>query len=116
MTQQTDTTSAISSRMPIALPALAAAAFPIGTSEFVVMGLLPEMALDLGVTLSQAGLLVTGYAMGVVIGAPVFAVATARLPRKATLIALASLFVVGNLLCALAPNYAMLMVARVITA
>ena len=75
--------------MPIALLALAAAAFAIGTSEFVVMGLLPDMALDLGVTLSQAGLLVTGYAMGVVVGAPVFAVATARLPRKATLIALA---------------------------
>lgn len=116
MTQHTEATSAISSRMPIALLALAAAAFAIGTSEFVVMGLLPQMALDLGVTLSQAGLLVTAYAMGVVIGAPVFAVATARLPRKATLIALASLFVVGNLLCALAPNYAMLMVARVITA
>ncbi|MEJ8815473.1 MFS transporter [Variovorax ureilyticus] len=102
--------------MPVALLALAAAAFAIGTSEFVVMGLLPDMAQDLGVTLSQAGLLVTGYAMGVVVGAPVFAVATARLPRKATLIALASLFVLGNLLCALAPNYGLLMAARVVTA
>jgi DHA1 family inner membrane transport protein len=82
--------------MPVALLALAAAAFAIGTSEFVVMGLLPDMALDLGVTLSQAGLLVTGYAMGVVVGAPLFAVATARLPRKPTLVALASLFVLGN--------------------
>ncbi|MDM0080998.1 MULTISPECIES: MFS transporter [Variovorax] len=102
--------------MPVALLALAAAAFAIGTSEFVVMGLLPDMALDLGVTLSQAGLLVTGYAMGVVVGAPVFAVATARLPRKATLVALACLFVLGNLLCALAPDYGLLMAARVITA
>jgi len=102
--------------MPVALLALAAAAFAIGTSEFVVMGLLPEMALDLDVTLSQAGLLVTGYALGVVIGAPVFAVATAGLPRKMTLIALASLFVLGNLLCALAPNYGLLMLARVVTA
>ena len=102
--------------MPVALLALGAAAFAIGTSEFVVMGLLPDMALDLGVTLSQAGLLVTGYAMGVVVGAPVFAVATARLPRKATLVALACLFVLGNLLCALAPDYRLLMAARVITA
>lgn len=105
-----------SSRMPVALLALAAAAFAIGTSEFVVMGLLPDMALDLGVTLSQAGLLVTGYAMGVVVGAPLFAVATARLPRKPTLVALASLFVLGNLLCALAPNYGLLMAARIVTA
>jgi len=116
MTTPADSPLASPSRMPIALLALAAAAFAIGTSEFVVMGLLPDMALDLGVTLSQAGLLVTGYAMGVVVGAPVFAVATARLPRKATLIALASLFVLGNLLCALAPNYGLLMAARVITA
>ena len=116
MTTPTGSPPASPSRMPIALLALAAAAFAIGTSEFVVMGLLPDMALDLGVTLSQAGLLVTGYAMGVVVGAPVFAVATARLPRKATLIALASLFVLGNLLCSLAPNYGLLMAARVITA
>jgi len=116
MTTPDETPPAASSRMPIALLALAAAAFAIGTSEFVVMGLLPDMALDLGVTLSQAGLLVTGYAMGVVVGAPVFAVATAKLPRKATLIALASLFVLGNLLCALAPNYGLLMAARVVTA
>ncbi|RYX91030.1 MAG: MFS transporter [Comamonadaceae bacterium] len=102
--------------MPIALLALAAAAFTIGTSEFVIMGLLPEMALDLGVTLSQAGLLVTGYALGVVVGAPVFAVATASFPRKPTLIGLAMLFVLGNLLCALAPTYGLLMAARVVTA
>jgi MFS transporter, DHA1 family, inner membrane transport protein len=104
------------SRMPLALLALAAAAFAIGTSEFVIMGLLPEMAADLDVSLSKAGLLVTGYALGVVVGAPVFAVATARLPRKATLVGLACLFVLGNLLCALAPSYALLMVARIVTA
>ena len=105
-----------STRMPPALLALAAAAFTIGTSEFVIMGLLPEMALDLGVSLSQAGLLVTGYALGVVFGAPVFAIATASFPRKATLIGLAMLFVLGNLLCALAPSYSWLMAARVVTA
>lgn len=80
------------------------------------MGLLPEMAADLGVSIPAAGLLVTGYALGVVIGAPIVAVATSKLPRKPVLIFLASLFVVGNLLCAVAPNYWMLVVARVVTA
>ena len=102
--------------MPLHLIALAAAAFGIGTSEFVIMGLLPNVAADLRVSIDVAGLLITGYAMGVVIGAPIMAVITARLPRKATLIGLASTFVVGNLLCALAPNYALLMAARVFTA
>ncbi|MDQ2138651.1 MFS transporter [Alcaligenaceae bacterium A4P071] len=102
--------------MPLPILALAAAAFGIGTSEFVIMGLLPNVALDLKVTLDAAGLLITGYAMGVVIGAPIMAVCTARQPRKATLIFLASTFVLGNVLCALAPNYGMLMAARVVTA
>lgn len=80
------------------------------------MGLLPEVAADLGVSIPGAGLLVTGYALGVVIGAPIIAIATASLPRKSVLIGLAMLFVVGNLFCAIAPNYWMLMVARVVTA
>ncbi|MCX5515648.1 MFS transporter [Kaistia algarum] len=102
--------------MPLALFALAVASFGIGTTEFVIMGLLPDVAADLGVTIPQAGLLITGYALGVVVGGPVIAVATAKLPRKTTLIGLACLFCLGNLLCALAPNYAFLMAARVITA
>jgi DHA1 family inner membrane transport protein len=102
--------------MPLHLLALAAAAFGIGTSEFVIMGLLPNVALDLGVTIDVAGLLITGYAMGVVIGAPIMAIATARMPRKATLIFLASTFVLGNLLCAISPTYGTLMLARVVTA
>lgn len=102
--------------MPLPIFALAIASFCIGTTEFVIMGLLPEMAADLGVSIPAAGLLVTGYALGVVVGAPVIALATASLPRKAVLVFLASLFVVGNLLCAVAPNYWMLMVARVVTA
>lgn len=102
--------------MPLHLIALAAAAFGIGTSEFVIMGLLPDVAADLGVSIDIAGLLITGYAMGVVIGAPIMAIITARLPRKTTLIGLASTFVIGNLLCALAPGYATLMAARVFTA
>ncbi len=98
------------------LAALAAASFCIGTSEFVIMGLLPEVAVDLGVELTTAGLLVTGYALGVVVGAPILAVATAKTDRRKALLGLIGLFTFGNLLCALSPNYAMLMVARVITA
>ncbi|MGH7005709.1 MAG: MFS transporter, partial [Alphaproteobacteria bacterium] len=81
-----------------------------------IMGLLPEVAGDLGVSIPSAGLLVTGYALGVVVGAPIIAIATASLPRKPVLVALAMLFVIGNLLCAIAPNYWMLMAARVVTA
>ena len=102
--------------MPLPILALAVASFCIGTTEFVIMGLLPEVAADLGVTIPAAGLLVTGYALGVVVGAPVIAVATASLPRKPVLIALAALFVLGNLLCAVAPTYWLLMAARVVTA
>lgn len=102
--------------MPLPILALAIASFCIGTTEFVIMGLLPEVAADLGVSIPSAGLLVTGYALGVVIGAPIIAIATASLPRKPVLIGLAMLFVVGNLFCATAPNYWMLMIARVVTA
>ncbi|RWN67853.1 MAG: MFS transporter [Mesorhizobium sp.] len=102
--------------MPLPILALAIASFCIGTTEFVIMGLLPEVAADLGVSIPSAGLLVTGYALGVVFGAPVIAVATAHMPRKPVLVGLAMLFVVGNLLCAIAPNYWMLMAARVFTA
>lgn len=103
-------------RMPLALFALAVAAFGIGTTEFVIMGLLTDVARDLGVGIPDAGLLITGYALGVVFGAPVLAVMTANLPRKATLLGMTLMFILGNVLCALAPNYATLMGARVITA
>ncbi|EJN03532.1 MFS transporter [Phyllobacterium sp. YR531] len=102
--------------MPLPILALAIASFCIGTTEFVIMGLLPEVAADLSVTIPSAGLLVTGYALGVVIGAPIIAIATASLPRKPVLVGLAMLFVIGNLFCAIAPNYWMLMIARVVTA
>ncbi|MBT1156628.1 MFS transporter [Aminobacter anthyllidis] len=102
--------------MPLPILALAVASFCIGTTEFVIMGLLPEVAADLGVSIPAAGLLVTGYALGVVIGAPIIAVGTARLPRKPVLIGLAMMFVLGNLLCAIAPTYWTLMIARVVTA
>lgn len=102
--------------MPLPILALAIASFCIGTTEFVIMGLLPEVAADLGVSIPNAGFLVTGYALGVVIGAPIIAIATASLPRKPVLTGLAMLFVIGNLFCAVAPNYWMLMMARVVTA
>lgn len=102
----------------VSLPilALAVASFGIGTTEFVIMGLLPEVAGSFGVTIPQAGYLVSGYAMGVVIGAPLVAMATARLPRKTALLALMAIFLAGNIGCALAPSYALLMLARVVTA
>lgn len=102
--------------MRLPLVALAVSAFAIGTTEFVVMGLLPQMAQDLDVSIPSAGMLVSGYALGVVFGGPLLAMATARLPRKAVLLVLMGVFVLGNLLCALAPNYTTLMAARVIAA
>ncbi len=98
------------------LLAMAAAAFGIGTTEFVIMGLLPDVAKDLGVTIPQAGMLVSSYAIGVTIGAPILAIVTASWPRKKALVSLMLLFIVGNALCALAPSYNFLMVARVVTA
>jgi len=101
--------------MPIALLALTAGAFGIGTTEFVIMGLLLQVSTDLHVTIAGAGLLISGYALGVAVGAPVLTIATRRLPRKTVLLALMAIFTLGNLACALAPNYAALMAARVLT-
>ncbi|GLQ52689.1 MFS transporter [Dyella flava] len=102
--------------MPVALYALAAGAFGIGTTEFVIMGLLMQVAADLKINIASAGLLISGYALGVFFGAPVLTVATSRLPRKTVLLALMAIFTIGNLFCALAPNYPVLLLARVITA
>lgn len=101
-------------RLP--LLALGAAAFGIGTTEFVIMGLLPKVAGDLDVTIPQAGLLVTGYALSVTFGSPFLAVATARMDRRRALLALMGVFILGNLACALSSSYWMLMGARVLTA
>ena len=90
--------------------------FAIGTTEFVIMGLLPEISADLSVTIPQAGWLVTGYALAVAIGAPIMAVSTAHLRRRSTLIMLMGFFILGNLLCAIAPGYWVLMIARIVTA
>ncbi|MFD9321881.1 MFS transporter [Streptomyces sp. NPDC060053] len=98
--------------MPLALLALAVGAFGIGTTEFVMMGLLPDVADDLHVSIPTAGHLVSAYALGVVIGAPLLAAVTAKMSRRTVLISLMGLFVVGNALSALAPGYDSLLAAR----
>jgi MFS transporter, DHA1 family, inner membrane transport protein len=98
------------------LLALAIAAFGIGTSEFIIMGLLPNLADDFRVSIPRAGVLVTGYALSVTLGAPLVALATARLKRKLALLLLMGIFTLGNLACAIAPTYNLLFAARVLTA
>jgi DHA1 family inner membrane transport protein len=100
--------------MPLALLALAIGAFGIGTTEFVIMGLLPQVAGDFGVSVPTAGLLVTGYALGVVAGAPLMTVLGTRVPRRRMLMLLMGLFVAGNLVSAVAPVFAVLLLGRVI--
>ncbi|QHE90477.1 MFS transporter [Pandoraea fibrosis] len=101
--------------MPIALYALTAGAFGIGVTEFVIMGLLLNVGADFGVSIAAAGLLISGYALGVVVGAPLMTTATARWPRKTVLLVLMAIFTIGNAACALAPSYGALMAARVLT-
>ncbi|UCU99922.1 MFS transporter [Acidovorax radicis] len=101
--------------MPIALLALTLSAFAIGTTEFVIVGLLPTVAADLSITIPSAGLLVSLYALGVAIGAPVLTALTGKLPRKALLLSLMALFTVGNLLAWQAPSYETLVAARILT-
>jgi len=96
--------------------ALAIAAFGIGTSEFIIMGLLPNLSDDFHVSIPKAGVLVTGYALSVTIGAPIVAIATAKLERKSALLLLMGVFTLGNLACAVAPTYNLLFAARVLTA
>jgi DHA1 family inner membrane transport protein len=90
--------------VPIALLALAIGAFGIGTTEFVMMGVLPQAAADFGVPIPTAGYLITGYALGVVVGAPLLTASAVRLPRKTMLLAMMGLFTLGNVLFALSPN------------
>ena len=101
--------------MPIALLALTISAFAIGTTEFVIVGLLPTVAADLQVSLPSAGLLVSLYALGVAIGAPVLTALTGKLPRKTLLLGLMALFTLGNLLAWQAPGYGSLVAARILT-
>ncbi|WP_312402460.1 MFS transporter [Rhizobium sp.] len=102
--------------MPLALYALTAGAFGIGVTEFVIMGLLIDVSKDLGVSISAAGLLISGYALGVVIGAPILGAISGKWSKKTLLMALMVVFTIGNLACAIAPDYWTLMAARVLTA
>ncbi|EIK96221.1 major facilitator superfamily transporter [Pseudomonas sp. M47T1] len=97
------------------LVALSVGAFGIGVTEFAPMGMLPAIANDLGVSIPSAGLLVSAYALGVLIGAPLMTLATARVPRRYLLIGLMAIFTLGNLLSALATSYNTLLLARVVT-
>lgn len=101
--------------MPIALLALAIGAFGIGLTEFVIAGILPQIATDFGVSIPSAGTMATSYALGVFIGAPLMTVLGSRIPRKAMLVALAVIFTLGNVITALAPTLPVAIVGRVIT-
>lgn len=101
--------------LPAALWALTISAFGIGTTEFVIVGLLPTMAKDLNISIPSAGLLVSLYAIGVAIGAPILTALTSRVPRKQLLISLMALFILGNGLASLAPGFVPLVIARIIT-
>ncbi len=101
--------------MPLALLALTISAFAIGTTEFVIVGLVPTIAEQLSISLPSAGLLVSIYALGVAVGAPVLTALTGKLPRKKLLTGLMVLFTAGNLLAWLSPNYETLVVARLVT-
>lgn len=102
--------------MPLALFALTIAAYAIGTTEFVIVGLLPIVAGDLGISLPMAGLIVSVYALGVTFGAPVLTALTGGIGRKPLLVGLMALFTLGNAVAAVAPGYELLLAARVLTA
>ena len=102
--------------MPLGLLALAIGGFGVGLTEFVIMGLLPEVAADFAVTEAEAGWLITGYALTVAVGAVLLTAAVSRLNRKRVLMSLMVLFIVGNLLCALSPTYEVMMTGRVVAA
>lgn len=102
--------------MPVAIYALALAAFAVGSAEFVISGILPPLAADLAVSIPIAGLLVSAYAIGVAIGGPVLTVFTSRFPQRTVLICLMIVFSISQVLCAIAPDYGMLLAARLLSA
>ncbi|MFF9016388.1 Cmx/CmrA family chloramphenicol efflux MFS transporter [Streptomyces sp. NPDC014870] len=102
--------------MPLAVYILGLSVFALGTSEFMLSGLLESIAADMNVSIPRAGLLISAFAIGMVVGAPLLAVATLRLPRKTTLVTLITVFGIGQVAGALAPNYAVLFASRVLSA
>ena len=100
--------------MPLPILAMFLAAFSIGTAEFVIAGLLPDVSHDLGVSIPTAGLLITAYAIGVAVGGPIITLLIGRMARKTALLLLVGAFTIGQVLCALAPDYTTLMIARLL--
>src|SRR5215218_8082953 len=104
------------STLPAVVPLLALGAFLMCTTEFMIAGLLPQMAEDFGVRPSHVGLLITAFAVGMIVGAPVMAAATLRVPKRATLVLALALFAAGHVVAALSGSFTLLLVARVLTA
>ncbi|WP_281222990.1 MFS transporter [Photobacterium sanguinicancri] len=102
-------------KMPLQVWILTLAAFAIGTAEFVIAGLLPQIATSLSITEGQAGYLISAYALAIVFGGPILTIYLARFNKKAVLASLMVLFILGNAMSAFAPNYTILMISRVIT-
>src|SRR5690606_25471491 len=98
--------------MTLPLLALFLAAFALGTAEFVIAGVLPDVALGLGISIPVAGMLVTAYAIGIAVGGPLLALATNRISRKTLIVSLCATFTLGQVLCAIAPNFELLLAAR----
>ena len=103
------------SKLPPIVPVLALGAFLMCTTEFLIAGLLPQMAEDFGVRPSQVGLLITAFAVGMIVGAPVMALATLHLPKRATLVLALATFAAGHVVAALSGSLALLFAARVLT-
>jgi predicted MFS family arabinose efflux permease len=103
-------------RLPLVIYVLAGGTFLMGTTEFVIAGLLPELASAFGTTVGQAGLAITVFAVGMIVGAPTMALATLRLPRRVTLTAALVVFAIGHVVAALTDTFAVLLIARVVTA
>ncbi|WP_329600132.1 MFS transporter [Streptomyces pseudovenezuelae] len=103
-------------KLPFVVPLLALATFLMITSEFIIAALLPEMSLDLGVSVSTAGLLITAFAVGMIVGAPTISLATLRLPRRSTLVLALAVFAVGHVIAALSSSFTIVLAGRVITA
>src|SRR4051795_11005079 len=104
------------STLPPIVPVLALGTFLMCTTEFMIAGLLPQMADDFGVRPSQVGLLITAFALGMIVGAPVMAIATLRLPKRLTLVLALVIFAAGHVLAAVSGSFALLLAARVLTA
>jgi predicted MFS family arabinose efflux permease len=105
-----------SSRLPRVVFVLAAGTFLMGTTEFMIAGLLPEIAAGLDVSVAQAGLLITAFAVGMIVGSPLMAIATLRLPRRTTLVLALAVFALGHVVAALSPSFAITLAARMLTA